>query len=396
MLSAVLDILRAVAQVISSVYRDLILGIADVFVLLWKQAWPFLSSPFSNPFHWRSWRDVSVPWLILLVILFLHVLFFVWYAGSSLGVRLLPRSRALRLSLSQARRARRSAGLYYLLLPTLSMLVIFNFYPALSIFRHAFYRYDIGGVREFIGFGNFASMLHDGNFFLSVKNMFKFMAFSLGTSLTIPLVAAGLIFHLRSERTRYLVRVLFVVPMVVPAVVFYLIWLYIYQDSGIIALFFESIGLGDFGKGLLTHPKTARLAVMFVGFPFVYGVNLLIYYAGLMNIPQSLHDAARVDGAGSVRTFLRVDIPLVIGQFKLLLILGIINGLQMFQNILVLTRGGPGFETMVPGMYMYRFAFAFNRMGYACAIGVVLFVVIFVITVLNAKLIRTSTEYGAA
>lgn len=135
---------------------------------------------------------------------------------------------------------------------------------------------------------------------------------------------------------------------------------------------------------------------MFVGFPFVYGVNLLIYYAGLMNIPQSLHDAARVDGAGSVKTFLRVDIPMVTGQFKLLLILGIINGLQMFQNILVLTRGGPGFETMVPGMYMFRFAFAFNRMGYACAIGLVLFVLIFAITLLNAKLIRSSAEHEAA
>lgn len=395
-MGGVLDILETIGKVIARVYRDLVLGIADVFVRLWQQARPFFSSSIWNPLRWRSWEDVSVPWRIILVIISLHILYFVWYGVSSGAVKLLPNSRAARLSLRKARLVRRHAGLYYLLLPTLTLLVVFNFYPAVSIFKHAFYEYDIGGVKEYIGLGNFAALLRDETFFLSVKNMFKFMAFALVTSLTIPLIVAGLIFHLRSERTRYLMRVLFIVPMVVPAVVFYLIWLYIYQDSGIIALFFEAIGLGDLGKGLLTNPRTARVAVMFVGFPFVYGVNLLIYYAGLMNIPQSLHDAARVDGAGSVRTFLRVDIPMVVGQFKLLLILGIINGLQMFQNILVLTRGGPGFETMVPGMYMFRFAFAFNQMGYACAIGVVLFVIIFIITLVNARLIRSSAEYEAA
>jgi raffinose/stachyose/melibiose transport system permease protein len=392
----VLDILAAVVNACVRVYRDLVLGVADVFVLLWKQALPFLTSLLCNPFRWQSWRDISLPWALILVVVSLHVLYLLWYALGAAGVRVLPQSRLARAAWDRAREVRRFAGLYYLLLPTFLLLVVFNFLPAVSIFRHAFYKYDIGGVREYIGFGNFAAMAHDANFFLSVQNMFKFIAFSLATSLTIPPIVAGLIFHLRSERSRYAMRVLFVVPMVVPAVVFYLIWLYIYQDSGIIALFFESIGLGDLGRGLLTNPKTARLAVMFVGFPFVYGVNLLIYYAGLMNIPQSLHDAAKVDGAGSIRTFLRVDIPMVVGQFKLLLILGIINGLQMFQNILVLTRGGPGFETMVPGMYMYRFAFAFNRMGYACAIGVVLFVVVFIITLLNARLIRSSAEYGTA
>ncbi len=395
-MATIFHVVEAVWKVISTVYRDLVLGMCDIFVLMWKQARPFFSSSVWNPLHWKRLGDISVPWLIILVIISLHVAYFLWHTGSSVSVKLLPRSRLGRASLRKARMVRQSAGLYYLLLPTLTLLVIFNFYPAVSIFKHAFYHYDIGGVKEYIGLGNFAAILLDENFFLSVKNMFKFMAFSLATSLTIPLIVAGLIFHLRSERARYLMRVLFVVPMVVPAVVFYLIWLYIYQDSGIIALFFESIGLGDLGKGLLTSPRTARLAVMFVGFPFVYGVNLLIYYAGLMNIPQSLHDAARVDGAGSVKTFLRVDIPMVTGQFKLLLILGIINGLQMFQNILVLTRGGPGFETMVPGMYMFRFAFAFNRMGYACAIGLVLFVLIFAITLLNAKLIRSSAEHEAA
>ena len=395
-MTAFLHILEGVWNVLSSVYRDLVLGIADVLALMWRQAAPFLSSFLSGPLHWKNWGDLSLPWRIVLLLIALHFLYLLWWAVSAAGVRLLPRSRLAQLSYRKAREVRRCAGLYYLLFPTVILLAIFNFYPAVSIFKHAFYRYDIGGVREFIGFGNFAAILRDENFFLSVKNMFKFMAFALATSLTVPLLVAGLIFHLRSERAQYLMRVLFVVPMVVPAVVYYLIWLYIYQDSGIIALFFESIGLGDLGKGLLTNPDTARLAVMFVGFPFVYGVNLLIYYAGLMNIPQSLHDAARVDGAGSVKTFLRVDIPMIVGQFKLLLILGIINGLQMFQNILVLTRGGPGFETMVPGMYMFRFAFAFNRMGYACAIGLVLFVVIFIITLLNARLIRSSAEYEAA
>jgi len=93
---------------------------------------------------------------------------------------------------------------------------------------------------------------------------------------------------------------------------------------------------------------------------------------------------------GGVKKFLAIDVPLVLSQIKLILVLTIIAGVQGFENIFILTRGGPGFESMVPGLWMYYNAFSFQRMGYACAIGVVLFIIILALTVINMKFVKSS------
>jgi raffinose/stachyose/melibiose transport system permease protein len=134
--------------------------------------------------------------------------------------------------------------------------------------------------------------------------------------------------------------------------------------------------------------------LMFMGFPWVGGFGLLIYYAGLQNISSDVFDSARIDGATGWTRFRFVDLPLLLGQIKLLVVLGFIGGLQGFQTQLLLTNGGPGYSTMVPGMHLYQNAITFDRMGYACAIGVALFVVILAITYINMKYIRSSAEAG--
>jgi raffinose/stachyose/melibiose transport system permease protein len=129
-----------------------------------------------------------------------------------------------------------------------------------------------------------------------------------------------------------------------------------------------------------------------IGFPFAGGIQILIYYAGLTAIPESVHEAAVLDGASGVRKFLSVDVPLVLSQVKLLVILTIIAGVQSFEGLFILTRGGPGFRSMVPGLWMYYNAFSFQRMGYACAIGVVMFVLILGLTALNLRYFRSAEE----
>ena len=100
--------------------------------------------------------------------------------------------------------------------------------------------------------------------------------------------------------------------------------------------------------------------------------------------------------AGEITTESYVDIPMIMSQLKLIVILTIIGGVQGFTNIFILTRGGPGFKTMVPGLWMYFNAFSFQRMGYACAIGVILFVIIFGLTLINIKYFRSSEEIQGA
>ena len=105
-----------------------------------------------------------------------------------------------------------------------------------------------------------------------------------------------------------------------------------------------------------------------------------------------MNEAAKLEGCTGIRKFFLIDIPMVMSQLKLILVLTIIGGVQGYEHLLILTRGGPGFETMVPGLWMYFNAFSFQRMGYACAIGVFLFMVIFVLTLLNMRYFKSTEE----
>lgn len=280
---------------------------------------------------------------------------------------------------------------YFLLLPTFLLISIFNFTPFFWAFKASFSRHEIGGKSTFVGLANYVEYFSDPTCWPSFGNMLFLTTFAICFSIIFPLIVAKLIFSLSSERLRYVFRTIFLVPIVVPGVAIQLIWSgLIYSDVGLINEFLRLIGMEHLVTGWLYDPQTVLWAIVFIGFPFANGINILIFYAGLSAIPESVHEAAHLDGASGVRKFLIIDVPLVLSQIKLILILTIIAGIQGFENILILTRGGPGFKSMVPGLWMYFNAFSFQRMGYACAIGVVLFLIILGLTILNLKYFRTS------
>ncbi len=287
--------------------------------------------------------------------------------------------------------------LYALLGPTFILLLIFNYYPAfLAVFR-SFFNWDIGGESVFIGLNNFIELFSDPVFIASLVNITKLTVFIMIVNLTIPLFTAELIFSVKSKRWNYLLRVLFVIPMVVPSIVIWIIWKFIYSDAGLLTGFLELINKPEWIYGWLSHPDTALLSVAFVGFPFAYGFNVLIYYAGLTNIPVSMLESAKLDGANPLQMFFRIHLPMILSQVKLLLVITMIAVIQGFETVYILTYdGGPGYETMLPGLYMFFNGFTFKRMGYACAIGVVLFAVMLVFTLLNNRYIRSSQEYAPA
>lgn len=279
---------------------------------------------------------------------------------------------------------------YYMVLPTLLLLGTFLYVPAITVFYYSFHEYDMGGTSKWLGLGNYVRLAGDEIFWKSMGNLAILTFLGLFFTLSVPLFVAELVFHLKTERMRYYLRAAFLIPMVVPGVVMFLIWGYFYSDAGLIPLFGHAIGLGDALEGLLSRPQTALYAVVFVGFPFVMGINLLIFYAGLSNIDEAVWEAARMDGAKPLRRFWLIDLPLLARQFKLLLILGIITGVQAFENVLVMTHGGPGWETMLPGLYMYRSAISFSEFGFACAVGVILFLLVLILSLAVNRGVPTS------
>lgn len=285
--------------------------------------------------------------------------------------------------------------LYFFLLPCFAFLLVFSYYPPLFAIYNSFFQWDGFSPRVFIGLQNFTELFKDKMFTGSIGNLLILMGSGLVIGLSVPLFVAELIFNLRNDRLRYIYRLLFIIPMVVPGLVGTFLWRFILDPNvGILNMLLTSIGGEAWRLQWLGGTRTVIPAFIIMGFPWVSGVNVLIYLAGLQAIPNEIFDAALIDGATGFSRFWRVDMPLVMGQVKLLLILGVIGGLQAYQSQLVLTNGGPGYSSMVPGLVMYHEAFNYNRIGYANAIGLLTFLVILFFTYINMKYVRSSAEYA--
>ncbi len=283
------------------------------------------------------------------------------------------------------------APLYLLILPTILMLLIFFYYPAIKGILTSFQYVDIRGTR-WVGLDNFIRAFSDKRLLESFKNLAFLAVFNVAVVTTMPLIVAILIFRLKSLAAQYWWRALFVVPIVVPAVASILVWRWMYSSDGGINIILTALGLEHLTRGWLGDRNVVIGALAFTNFPWVAGINFLIYYAGLQDISQEILDAAIVDGASSFRRFLSIELPLVRSQMRLLVLLTLIFWLRSFELPLIMTNGGPGYASMVPGLRMY---FAINRdfdLGYGSAIGTILFILVLVITLVQLRVTRSRDD----
>ena len=280
---------------------------------------------------------------------------------------------------------------YLMLLPTFVLLLTFNYYPSFMGLYRAFFKWDIGLEPEFLGLANFQKLfIKDDVFLKSLRHVSILTSWRVISAVTFPFIVAELIFNLRTHIHKYAYRVLIILPAVVPGIVNLLLWQFIYDGThGLLNAILEGIGLENLQQPWLGSPKTSLYAVTFMGFPWVGGVTVLIYLAGLQGISDEIIDSSLVDGCSGLRRLFSIDIPLILGQFKLIIVLAVIGGLQGWVAVFVMTAGGPGTASMVPGLWMYNNAFLWNKMGYASAIGMFLFVLILSVTILNIKFVRT-------
>lgn len=303
---------------------------------------------------------------------------------------------AKRAGVSSARRRYQARLAYLFIAPAFVMLIIFQYYPVFSALYHSLTNWDGTSPATFAGLANFQSFFGDPILGTAVANIVKLTLFWMVLAVTIPLAVARLIMGVRSVRAQFIYRLCFVVPFVVPTVVTILLWKFIYAGDGVLNQALTALHLTRLQQDWLGSSDTALYAIMLMGFPWVDGFGLLIYTAGLQAIPSEMVEAAHIDGAGVVRTFFAVELPQIVGQLRLMWVLAIINGLQNITLVLLLTNGGPGYTTTVPGLVMYNEAFISQNLGRACAIGVALFAVILVLTFINLHYIRSSVEYDAA
>jgi raffinose/stachyose/melibiose transport system permease protein len=272
------------------------------------------------------------------------------------------------------------------LLPTAVFVLGFCYYPALRAIIGSFTKWDGFGDPQFVGLNNFITLFKDPVFQVSVRNVLYWSAGSILIAMTAPFIGAEMMFNLPSVKAQYIYRVLFVLPIVVPAVVTILIWTFIYEPSfGLLnAILVDILHIPrEIIPNWLGNSRFVIPSLLFMGFPWMSGLNLLIYYSGLQDISGDVIEYAELDGCTGFRRVFRIDIPLVGGQIRLLLILSIIGTLQNLTVPLLMTNGGPGYDSYTPGLYMYFKTFRMGDFGMGFTIATVMFVVIFVLTLIS-------------
>ncbi len=289
---------------------------------------------------------------------------------------------------------RRSWLAYALLAPIFLSLAVFVYYPPILGLVRSFYDWKPGEkALPFVGIHNFQLIASDPELGRQVSNMTALLVFYALFHVSMPFVMAELIFAVRSTAFKALYRFLIIVPTIVPGIVVVLLWRRIYDPRfGPINVLLEAAGLGALARNWLMDPATALYAIIFVGFPWIFGVSTLIFLGGLGQISSSIIEASAIDGCTRLQRVLRIDLPLVLGQVRLLMILAVLEAIQSFQTILVLTQGGPGYVTLVPALQMYRRAFNTGAFGYASAVGLLLFVITISLTIAINRAVRPTGE----
>ncbi|MCR8634227.1 MULTISPECIES: carbohydrate ABC transporter permease [Paenibacillus] len=280
---------------------------------------------------------------------------------------------------------------YSFLIPIFVSMGLFKYYPFYTAILKSFYQWNGANINKFIGLNNFVQLLSDPTFYVSLKNVTILTISFVLIQLTLPLYAAVGVFH-SNKKLQNGYRVLFLVPMVVPYIIIFLLWRWIYMSNGMLNVLLKSIGLESWTHAWLGESATALGSILFVNFPWIGGIYFLIYLAGLITISPELFEVGRMDGMNAWQRFLHIELPLIRNQIRLVVILAFIHQYQSFENILVLTNGGPGFTTLTPALYLYKKGFEYNELGYASAIGVLIFAILVLFTLAANKLIKPTEK----
>jgi putative chitobiose transport system permease protein len=290
-------------------------------------------------------------------------------------IETLPRARASLL---------RSLTPYFFLAPALAVLMLTVFWPALQAFYLSFTRfeYDLTQTPAWIGFANFQKLGRDPVFWKVLGNTVLYLVCVVPILVILPLGLAILVNQRLKGITWF--RTAYYTPVVISMVVAGIAWKWLYASNGLLNQGLQLLGL----KGIpwLTSPSLALFSVMAVTVWKGLGYYMVIYLAGLQGIPADLYEAAAIDGSDGFQRHWDITVPLMRPYLFLVAVISSISATKVFEEIFIMTKGEPLNSSKTVVYYLYQRAFQDLEMSYACAIGLVLFVAIFGLSLLNLKL----------
>jgi multiple sugar transport system permease protein len=271
------------------------------------------------------------------------------------------------------------------LLPAAVIFGAFNIFPILYSGYLSLLEWDgLSPDRTFVALANYIELAHSGDFWNSLGVTLYYMV-----GITVLGIAAGLAVALalnRGMRALPFYRAVYFTPVITSTVAAAVVWKYLFDPgSGFVNVALRSVGLPT--PVWLASTLWAMPAIILVGVWKRLGFNMVIYLAGLQGIPREYYEAAQVDGAGTWARFRYITLPLLAPITVLLVIMSIIDAFLVFDQVFIMTSGGPLGATDVIGLFLYRHAFRYFEMGTASAVGWVIFAVIFAITLMQWKLL---------
>jgi multiple sugar transport system permease protein len=280
------------------------------------------------------------------------------------------------------KRRDRAAG-YLFVTPQLLGIVAFVLIPLVLVVYYSFQKWNVlSGSIEPAGLDNYQKLLSDPQM-PAVLGLTAI--FSVGLVLfNIPLALLLAVLLNRKGRGIAFFRTVFFSPVVIAIVAWSIVWQFILQDNGGVNGFLKLLGVT--GPNWLESGPTAMAAVIVVQVFKSVGLNMVLFLSGLQGVPNEIQEAARVDGASSAAVFRRITLPLISPTILLTVIITIVGSLQVFAQIAVLTKGGPGISTTVLVYYLFQQAFQFHNFGYGSTLAILLFVIVLILTVIQWQL----------
>ncbi len=290
---------------------------------------------------------------------------------------------------SKLEKSRNRWGIVFIL-PQLISLVCLGIIPIVIAFVLSFFDWNGFSSPVFTGFQNFKAVFTDPDTAIAIKNTLIYSVIYVPCSIALSL---GLAMLLNKAWGKMFYRAVFFLPQIVTSVGIAVVWSWIYQPQfGILNMILRFFGIE--GKEWLRDPSTAMGAVIVMSIWWGLGYNIVLFLAGLQNVPKTYVDAAKIDGANERQVFFNITIPLISPTTLLVTITTMINAFQVFDQMFLLTSGGPAKKTYTMAIHIYQTAFKSYELGKASTAALILFFVVVAVSVIQFKLSDKWVHYG--
>lgn len=259
---------------------------------------------------------------------------------------------------------------YLFILPGLALLLLFVYYPIVQNLRYSVLNWELfSGSKEFVGFKNYLKMFRSDAFWVAFKNNLLYIAISLIFQVGFSLVLAAILENMKWRKLSTVYRTAFFVPSLISLTVIGLLFTFVFQPQGILNGFLKAVGLGRLARGWIGDEITAIFAVIAVSQWKSIGYTMMLLIVAIQRISMDIMEAAKLDGASKIQTFFHVTVPMIKDTVLMVMIITTSGGFLVFNEVYVITNGGPYGSSEVLSTILYKNAFVHGNIGYASAIG---------------------------